>query len=94
MGAEWTRLEYLTHPRGGLAGRIGPLAHQRALGQEEPRRRSTGAACLPASVTGRQALPWATAEGARTPVLADRVGRIEPGMQADLVDVDTLALNP
>lgn len=32
-------------------------------------------------------------EGAKALGLADQVGRIEPGMQADLVAVDTRALN-
>jgi cytosine/adenosine deaminase-related metal-dependent hydrolase len=44
-------------------------------------------------VTGKQALAWATVEGAKALGLADRVGRIEVGMQADLVAVDTRALN-
>ena len=46
-----------------------------------------------ASVTAKQALAWATVEGAKALGLADRVGRIEVGMQADLVAVDARAFN-
>ncbi len=46
-----------------------------------------------ASVSSKQALSWATVEGAKALGLADRVGRLEPGMQADLVAIDTGALN-
>ncbi|WP_369264110.1 amidohydrolase family protein [Streptomyces sp. R35] len=68
------------------------LAHQRALDHEH-HRLSTGAASENASVTGKQALSWATVEGAKALGLADQVGRIQPGMQADLVVIDTRALN-
>jgi 5-methylthioadenosine/S-adenosylhomocysteine deaminase len=43
--------------------------------------------------TARQALSWATVEGARALSLSDRVGRLAPGMQADLVVIDTTAPN-
>jgi cytosine/adenosine deaminase-related metal-dependent hydrolase len=46
-----------------------------------------------ASVTSKQALSWATVEGARALGLADTIGRLEPGMQADLVVIDARALN-
>ncbi|KUN75195.1 amidohydrolase family protein [Streptomyces griseoruber] len=68
------------------------LAHQRALDHEH-HRRSGGAASERPSITGKQALSWATVEGARALGLADRIGRIEPGMQADLVVIDARALN-
>lgn len=68
------------------------LAHQRGLDHEH-HRQSTGVTSRTPSITGRQALSWATVEGARALGLADRVGRIEPGMQADLVAIDARALN-
>jgi 5-methylthioadenosine/S-adenosylhomocysteine deaminase len=68
------------------------LAHQRGL-DHESHRQATGLMCTTPSVTGKQALSWATVEGARALGLADRVGRIEPGMQADLVVIDARALN-
>lgn len=68
------------------------LAHQRALDHAELRRTTGGYADAP-SVTGKQALAWATVEGARALGLGARVGRIAAGMQADLVAVDTRALN-
>jgi 5-methylthioadenosine/S-adenosylhomocysteine deaminase len=68
------------------------LAHQRGLDHED-HRQATGLMCTTPSVTSKQALSWATVEGARALGLADRVGRIEPGMQADLVVIDARALN-
>lgn len=68
------------------------LAHQRAV-NHEAHRRSTGTMAEAPSITGKQALSWATVEGARALGLADRVGRIEPGMQADIVVIDARALN-
>ncbi|MFF7047776.1 amidohydrolase family protein [Streptomyces griseorubiginosus] len=68
------------------------LAHQRALDHAQ-HRRATGMHADTASITAKQALAWATVEGAKALGLADRVGRIEAGMQADLVAVDARALN-
>src|SRR5205807_8509345 len=68
------------------------LAHQRGLDHKD-HRQATGLMCPTSSVTSRQALSWATVEGARALGLAGRVGRIEPGMQADLVVIDARALN-
>ncbi|WP_020141018.1 amidohydrolase family protein [Streptomyces sp. 351MFTsu5.1] len=68
------------------------LAHQRCLDHAQ-HRQSTGMHADTASITAKQALAWATVEGARALGLADRVGRIEAGMQADLVAVDARALN-
>ncbi|NUP18916.1 MAG: amidohydrolase family protein [Streptomyces sp.] len=68
------------------------LAHQRFLDHAR-HRQNTGTHANTPSVTAKQALAWATTEGARALGLADQVGRIEPGMQADLVAVDTRALN-
>lgn len=48
----------------------------------------------PTSTIGaRQALGWATREGARALRLADRIGTLSPGKQADLVLIDAAALN-
>lgn len=68
------------------------LAHQRGL-DHEGHRQATGLMCTTPSVTAKQALSWATVEGARALGLADRVGRVEPGMQADLVVIDARGLN-
>ncbi|GAQ53022.1 amidohydrolase family protein [Streptomyces acidiscabies] len=65
------------------------LAHQRGLDHAQ-HRRTTGTYI---GITSRQALAWATVEGAKALGLADKVGRIEAGMQADLVAVDARALN-
>ncbi|MFS8097401.1 amidohydrolase family protein [Lentzea alba] len=63
------------------------LAHQRARDHDH-HRQTTGAFSLTATITAKQALAWATVEGARALGLDDRVGRLEAGMQADLVVVD------
>jgi 5-methylthioadenosine/S-adenosylhomocysteine deaminase len=68
------------------------LAHQRGLDHER-HRVATGMMSTVASVSSKQALSWATIEGARALGLADRVGRLEPGMQADLIVIDAHALN-
>ncbi|MFF8870573.1 amidohydrolase family protein [Streptomyces massasporeus] len=68
------------------------LAHQRSLDHAQ-HRQATGTYADSPSVTAKQALAWATVEGAKALGLADRVGRIEVGMQADLVAVDARAFN-
>jgi cytosine/adenosine deaminase-related metal-dependent hydrolase len=68
------------------------LAHQRALDHARTRR-ETGAIAQAPSITGREALSWITVQGAKTLGLQDRVGCLRPGMQADLVLIDTRALN-
>ncbi|MET7694277.1 amidohydrolase family protein [Streptomyces sp. NPDC005483] len=68
------------------------LAHQRGLDHTHDRQ-GAGAQARTPSVTAKQALAWATVEGAKALGLADQVGRIEPGMQADLIAIDTRALN-
>ena len=68
------------------------LAFQRGLDHERSRR-ATGTMSAMPTITSKQALSWATIEGARALGLADRIGRIEPGMQADLVSIDARALN-
>jgi len=66
------------------------LAQQRASGHarlnEKPSDAHTSASSL-------QALRWATQGGARALGLDHRVGTLAPGMQADLVLIDTRALN-
>lgn len=68
------------------------LASQRALDNEESRR-STGA--LPATSTIRcaEALGWITLEGARMLKMAERIGSLTPGKQADLVVLGADELN-
>ncbi|MEU0948094.1 amidohydrolase family protein [Streptomyces canus] len=68
------------------------LAHQRSLDHAH-HRQTTGMYASTPSVTSKQALAWATVEGAKALGLADKVGRIEAGMQADLVAIDARALN-
>jgi 5-methylthioadenosine/S-adenosylhomocysteine deaminase len=68
------------------------LAHQRGVDHEH-HRHATGMMSATTPVTSKQALSWATVDGARALGLDDRVGRLEPGMQADLVVVDARALN-
>jgi 5-methylthioadenosine/S-adenosylhomocysteine deaminase len=66
------------------------LAHQRGRDHDH-RRQTTGAFSVTATITAKQALSWATVEGARALGLDDRVGRLEAGMQADLVVIDASA---
>ncbi|WP_116375135.1 amidohydrolase family protein [Mycobacterium sp. MFM001] len=68
------------------------LVHERGLDHQQ-HRQATGMMSPTASVTSKQALSWATVEGARALGLADTVGCLEPGMQADLVLIDARALN-
>jgi cytosine/adenosine deaminase-related metal-dependent hydrolase len=69
------------------------LAHQRGHDHDD-HRQATGSFSFTATITAKQALAWATVEGARALGLADRVGRIEPGMQADLVVLEGATANP
>jgi 5-methylthioadenosine/S-adenosylhomocysteine deaminase len=74
-----------------IAARIA-LAHQRGLAHERAFQQ-TGLGAETTPLTVKQALSWATVQGARALGLADRVGRIAPRMQADLVVIDSRALN-
>jgi cytosine/adenosine deaminase-related metal-dependent hydrolase len=47
----------------------------------------------PDLIDSRQVLRWATLEGARVAGVADRTGSITPGKKADLVIIDTKAVN-
>jgi 5-methylthioadenosine/S-adenosylhomocysteine deaminase len=68
------------------------LACQRGHDHEQ-HRREAGMMLNTASISSKQALSWATVEGATALGLADKVGRLEPGMQADLVIIDARGLN-
>jgi cytosine/adenosine deaminase-related metal-dependent hydrolase len=75
-----------------IAARIA-LAVQRGLDHEGHRNANGGMFSSKPTVTSKQALSWATMEGARALGLADRVGRIDMGMQADLTIIDARMLN-
>jgi 5-methylthioadenosine/S-adenosylhomocysteine deaminase len=68
------------------------LAHQRNHDHDR-HRQATGTFSLTATITAKQALSWATVEGARALGLDDRVGRLEAGLQADLVVIGGSASN-
>lgn len=68
------------------------LAHVRGT-HHESARNETGWPSPSTTATAKDALSWATIEGARALGFADRVGRLEPGMQADLVVIDARQLN-
>lgn len=74
-----------------IAARIA-LAHQRGLDHQQ-QRLATGLFSPTPTITGKQALAWSTVQGARALGLADCVGRLEPGMQADIIAIDTRGLN-
>ena len=74
-----------------VAARI-TLALQRALMHDQAFERS-GLGQEATSLTAKQALSWATVEGARALGLDDQIGSLQPGMKADLVVVDARALN-
>jgi cytosine/adenosine deaminase-related metal-dependent hydrolase len=68
------------------------LTTQRALDNQVVRRKRDA---IPAtsSIPVRQALRWATVEGARMLGLESKIGTLAPGKQADLVMIDTRAMN-
>ncbi|WP_280377141.1 amidohydrolase family protein [Nocardia wallacei] len=68
------------------------LAHQRILDHEN-HRGVTGAISPVPSITSKQALSWATVEGAKALGLAGEVGHLAVGMRADFVVIDARALN-
>jgi cytosine/adenosine deaminase-related metal-dependent hydrolase len=68
------------------------LASQRALDNEESRR-STGKLPDTSTVRCAEALGWITIEGARMLKMADRIGSLTPGKQADLVVLSADDLN-
>jgi len=60
----------------------------RALGENGP-----AATDLPPLATTRDALRWATVNGARDLKLADKVGSLTPGKEADIIILDAEAIN-
>ncbi|MCV7228044.1 amidohydrolase family protein [Mycolicibacterium komossense] len=74
-----------------VAARI-TLALQRGHTHDLKHQR-TGLGTESLEIRAKQALSWVTIEGARALGLADRIGRIQPGLQADLVVIDTRRLN-
>lgn len=66
------------------------LAYQRMLDHEVRRKLPESA---PHTLTSRDALEWVTLGGARALQLEKTVGSLEPGKQADLIMVDTRAIN-
>ena len=68
------------------------LGVQRALDNASSRA-TTGAIPLTSTVTAREALSWVTMEGARMLKMENRIGSLTPGKQADLVLIDTTAIN-
>jgi cytosine/adenosine deaminase-related metal-dependent hydrolase len=68
------------------------LAAQRALHNLEHRERN-GAIPETSTITAREALAWATVEGARMLGMENRIGTLAPGKQADLVMIRADALN-
>jgi len=71
------------------------LAAQRAL-DNAACREATGSIPSTSTIRAREALGWATVEGARMLGMEDRIGTLTPGKQADLVMIraDTLNMHP
>jgi cytosine/adenosine deaminase-related metal-dependent hydrolase len=67
------------------------LATQR--GADHLARRSKERFPASTTIASKQALAWATIEGARAAGMADRIGRLRSGMQADLAVIDTRRLS-
>ena len=70
------------------------------FGSERGRKHQTawdddldGLTASPGLITSRQVLRWATLGGAEVAGIADRTGSITPGKRADLVIIDTKAVN-
>ena len=68
------------------------LGTQRALDNADSRVR-TGAIPETSTITAREALSWVTVEGARMLKMEKQIGSLTPGKQADLVLIDSTALN-
>ncbi|MQB34288.1 amidohydrolase family protein [Rhizobium rhizogenes] len=74
-----------------IAARVA-LALQRGLDHEKSRL-ATGLFSPTPTITSKDALSWLTVEGARALGLSERIGRLQPGMQADIVAIDCRGLN-
>jgi cytosine/adenosine deaminase-related metal-dependent hydrolase len=68
------------------------LALQRCVDNAESRR-ERGEIPDTSTIPVREALAWITIEGARVLGLADRVGSLTPGKQADIVAIDARPIN-
>jgi cytosine/adenosine deaminase-related metal-dependent hydrolase len=68
------------------------LGVQRALDNADSRAR-TGAIPATSTITVREALSWVTVEGARMLKMEKQIGSLTPGKQADLVLIDSTAIN-
>jgi cytosine/adenosine deaminase-related metal-dependent hydrolase len=68
------------------------LGTQRALDNADSRAR-TGAIPETSTITAREALSWVTVEGARMLKMEKQIGSLTPGKQADLVLIDSTAIN-
>src|SRR5207237_1438627 len=88
-GPQFTTTEALVHD--WQLAREPDLAMERALVNQRALQAGTSVDRL--SLTTRDVLEFATLEGARACGLADRVGALSPGKQADLILVRTDGLN-
>jgi cytosine/adenosine deaminase-related metal-dependent hydrolase len=68
------------------------LGTQRALDNADSHAR-TGAIPETSTITAREALSWVTVEGARMLKMENQIGSLAPGKQADLVLIDSTAIN-
>jgi cytosine/adenosine deaminase-related metal-dependent hydrolase len=69
------------------------LAHQRAADHAAARASKSGGFSEVRNLTSREALSWITTRGAEMAGLADKVGSLEIGKQADILLIDARALN-
>ena len=68
------------------------LNMQRAL-DNAAHREATGGIPETSTISTREALAWATIEGARMLQMEDQIGSLKPGKQADLVLISTGSIN-
>ncbi len=69
------------------------LPSERAVTRSPGTRSSTASPTTPDLITSRDVLRWATIDGAKVAGVADWTGSITPGKKADLVIIDTKAVN-
>ncbi len=87
-----TDVDSLVSPEMLTAARMA-LAVQRGLDHDQHRQANGGMFSPKPTVSSKQALEWVTVKGAKALGLADRIGHINVGMQADLVVIDARMLN-